>query len=138
MIQIRQRPGLAAAAAMALLLLAASGARAHQCVDVEILRSPDSAAPGAFIAVEGALTNCGDPARGFVTHWTLVSEDGNRIHLLRRAVVQVHPGRTLTGVSRLMIPRDVRPGIYHIVLTGEAPSGFTESDAVRIEIARRR
>lgn len=124
--------------AIALLLLAASTAQAHQCVEVDIVRAPETAAPGAFIAVEGAVTNCGDPVRGFVSTWTLVSVTGDRTHLVRRVVVQVHPGRTLTGVSRLAIPRGVRPGTYDLVLTGAAPLGFTDSDAVRIEIKKGR
>ena len=123
---------------IALLLLAAPAARAHQCVEVDILRAPETAAPGSLIHVEGAVTNCGDPVRGFVTTWTLVSVSGDRTHLMRRVVVQVHPGRTLTGVSRLMIPRGVRPGTYDLILTGQAPLGFTDSDAVRIEITRGR
>lgn len=124
--------------AMALLLLTAPAVQAHQCVDVNVVRAPDTATAGSLIHVEGAVTNCGDPVRGFVTTWTLVSESGDRTHLMRRVVVQVHPGRTLTGVSRLMIPRGVRPGTYDLILTGQAPLGFTDSDAVRIEIRKSR
>ncbi|HEX9671233.1 MAG TPA: hypothetical protein VGC93_17325 [Thermoanaerobaculia bacterium] len=129
--QNRTRPLAAALALVA--ALAAAPAFAHQCVDVDLLRAPDAARPGGVILVEGSVTNCGEPARGFLITWWLVGDHGDR-HLLRRAVSQVRPDQTLTGTVRLMIPVRIRPGVYDLVMLGEAPSGFTDSDAQRIAI----
>ncbi len=125
------------AGAVLALLVAATAARAHQCVEVEVLRAPDSAPAGSLIVVEASVTNCGDPARGFILSWVLVGENGDRMQL-NRAVAQIEPGRTITGVNRLLLPTRIRPGVYHIGLVGETPSDFTDSDLVRIEVTRPR
>ena len=122
---------------LALLMLGgAQAVLAHQCVAVEILRSPGVAAPGDLIVTESSATNCGDPARGFILTWTLVNENTGQRIVLKRTVAQIEPGRTITGLNRLLLPARLRPGIYHLVYHGEAPSGFTDSDAARIEIRR--
>ncbi len=130
--QNRSLPFVAALALVG-LLAAAPAARAHQCVDVDLLRAPDRAQAGEMIVAEGSVTNCGDPARGFHVAWVLVDQLGDRIQL-RRTVAQVEPGETQTGVVRLLLPERLRPGLYALVMVGEAPSGFTDSDAQRIAI----
>ena len=125
------------AVAMVLLLGGASAALAHQCVGVDVLRSPDAAAPGDLITTESSATNCGDPARGFLFSWVLVSENGDQRILLKRSVGRIEPGRTITGLNRLLLPTRLRPGIYHLVYIGETPSGVTAEDRARIEIRRR-
>ena len=122
-----------------LALLMLGGARAvlaHQCVSVEILRAPDVANPGDLIETESSASNCGDPARGFVLSWVLVSETGDRI-LLKKTVARIAPGGTISGLNRLLLPRRLRPGIYDLTYFGEAPSGFTDTDTVRIVIRPR-
>jgi hypothetical protein len=123
----------AAALALAGMIAAAPAARAHQCVDVDLLRAPDRAQAGEMIVAEGSVTNCGDPARGFLIAWVLVDQLGDRIQL-RRTVAQVEPGETETGFVRLLLPERLRPGMYALVMVGEAPSGFTDSDVQRIAI----
>ncbi len=120
-------------AVLAAVLAAAPAAFAHQCVEVDLLRAPDRAEAGELIVAEGSVTNCGDPARGFLVAWVLVDEVGDRI-TLHRNVTQVEPGRTATGTVRLLLPARLRPGIYTLVLHGEAPSGFTDNDGQRIAI----
>lgn len=124
----------ALAFAMLLMLSGAPAVLAHQCVAVEILRSPDAATPGELIVTESSATNCGDPARAFQLTWMLVSENNDYRILLKRTVAKIEPGRTITGLNRLLLPTRLRPGIYHLVYIGEAPSGFTANDAARIEI----
>ena len=121
---------------LTVVLGAAPAAWAHQCVDVEILQSPERAAAGTVLVVRGTATNCGDPARGFWLSWVLVAENGDRI-LLKKSVGQIEPGRTIAGGSRLMLPVRLRPGIYQLGFVGEAPSGFTDTDLVRLEITQR-
>ena len=121
--------------ALLALLAVVPAAQAHQCVDVEVLRAPDSAAAGSMIAVEASATNCGDPARGFILSWVLVAENGDRLQLTK-SVAQIEPGRTLSGANRLLLPARIRPGVYNLGLVGEAPSGYTDSDLTRIEITR--
>ena len=122
-----------AALALVASLAAAPAAQAHQCVDVDLLRAPDRAQAGDMIVAEGSVTNCGEPARGFLLAWVLVDDVGDRI-TLHRNVAQVEPGQTSTGSVRLLLPTRIRPGVYTLVLHGEAPSGFTDSDGQRIEI----
>lgn len=131
-------PVLAVAMLLMLMLSGVPAALAHQCVAVEILRSPDAATPGDLIVTESSATNCGDPARGFQLTWMLVSENNDQRILLKRTVGKIEPGRTITGFNRLLLPTRLRPGIYHLVYIGEAPSGYTANDAARIEIKGRR
>ena len=123
----------AALAAVLLALAAAAPAAAHQCVEVEILRSPRVAQVGDLIVVAGAIANCGDPARAFHVSWVLVSDEGDRT-LLRRAAVMVEPGNRVSGTHRLLLPSDVRPGHYGLALVGRAPSGFTDTEIARIAL----
>lgn len=131
-----RRPAIVVAAALAVALAVPLAAAAHQCVDVEILRAPEVAHPGELIHVEGWAQNCGDPARAFRLTWVLVDEIGDRQQLSSQAV-QLAPGEAETAVVRLLLPRDLRPGHYGLVLVGQAPSGFTDRDAVRIAIRKR-
>lgn len=134
----RAIPVLAVFAMMALLMLSgAPAALAHQCIGVEILRAPEAAAPGDLIVTESSATNCGDPARGFNLSWVLINESNDQRVLLKKTVGKIQPGRTISGFNRLLLPARLRPGIYHLVYIGEAPSGFTAEDAVRIVIRRR-
>jgi len=110
---------------------------AHQCVAVEILRSPDAAVPGELIETESSAANCGDPVRAFVLSWVLVDEKGDRT-VLKRTAARIPQGQTISGFNRLLLPTRLRPGIYELAHLGEAPSGFTDTDVVRIEIKRRR
>jgi len=131
-------PVLATFAMLALSMLSgAPAALAHQCVGVEILRAPEAASPGDLIVTESSATNCGDPARGFNLSWVLVNESNDQRVLLKKTVGKIEPGRTISGFNRLLLPTRLRPGIYHLVYIGEAPSGFTAEDAVRIVIRRR-
>lgn len=124
-------------AMLALLMLGGAPAvLAHQCVAVEIVRSPATAVPGEMIETESSATNCGDPARGFGLTWVLVDEKGDRI-LLKRTAARIPQGQTITVFNRLLLPTRLRPGIYDLAYIGEAPSGFTDTDVVRIEIKRR-
>ena len=68
----------------------------------------------------------------------LVSENNDYRILLKRTVAKIEPDRTITGLNRLLLPTRLRPGIYHLVYIGEAPSGFKAEDAARIEIKGRR
>lgn len=131
-IQNRRLP-FVAMLALVTTLAAAPVARAHQCVDVDLLRAPDRAQAGELIVAEGSVTNCGDPARAFQVAWVLVDEMGDRI-TLRRTAAQVAPGRTETGSVRLLLPTRIRPGVYTLVIVAEAPSGFSDNDGQRIEI----
>jgi len=106
---------------------------AHQCVDVEILRAPHVAHAGTMIAAAGWVKNCGGPVRGFRIAWVLVDELGDRIQLAHRAV-QLAPGEEVHGVSRLLLPDDLRPGVYALVLVGKTPNGRGDRDARRIAI----
>lgn len=134
----RAKRAIPVLAIVALLMLSgASAVLAHQCVGVEILRSPDAASPGELIVTESSATNCGDPARGFILSWVLVSENNDQRILLKKTVGKIEPGRTISGFNRLLLPTRLRPGVYHLVFVGEAPSGFTAEDAVRIVIRRR-
>ncbi len=130
-------PALAILAILALLLAGAPAALAHPCVSVEIVRAPDAAVPGEMIETESSAANCGDPARGFGLTWVLVDEKGDRT-LLKRTAARIPQGQTITVFNRLLLPTRLRPGIYDLAYIGEAPSGFTDSDVVRIEIKRRR
>lgn len=134
-IENAKRPVLAFAAL--LMLGGAPAVLAHQCVEVEILRSPDVAVPGELIVTESSATNCGDPARGFNLSWVLVNEKNDQRILLKKTVGQIEPGRTISGFNRLLLPTRLRPGTYHLVLHGEAPSGFTAEDSARIVIRGR-
>jgi hypothetical protein len=125
-----------AAVAVVLALSGAPAARAHQCVEVQILRAPAAAAPGALITTQSSATNCGDPARGFNLSWVLVSEKNDQRFLLKKTVGKIEPGRTISGFNRLLLPAQLRPGVYHLVLAGHAPSGFVDREAVRIVIRR--
>jgi hypothetical protein len=127
----------AAPVLLALLPGIAAAARAHQCVSVEIVRSPETATPGEMIETESSATNCGDPARGFGLTWVLVDPKGDRT-LLKRTAARIPQGQTITVFNRLLLPARLRPGIYDLSYVGEAPSGFTDNDVVRIEIKRRR
>jgi hypothetical protein len=122
---------------VALLLTGAPAVLAHQCVAVEILRSPESAVPGELIETESSATNCGDPARAFVLSWVLVDAKGDRT-VLKRTAARIPQGQTISGFNRLLLPTRLRPGIYDLAYLGEAPSGFTDTDVARIEIKRRR
>ncbi len=127
-----------APAILALLMLGGGqAALAHQCVSVEIVRSPETAAPGEMIETESTAGNCGDPARGFGLTWVLVDPKGDRT-LLKRTAARIPQGQTITVFNRLLLPARLRPGIYDLSYVGEAPSGFTDNDVVRIEIKRRR
>jgi len=125
------------AVAVLLMLSGAPAALAHQCVAVEILRSPDAAAPGDLIVTESSATNCGDPARGFILSWVLVNENTDQRILLKKTVGKIEPGRTISGYNRLLLPTRLRPGIYHLEYVGETPSGVMVNDSARIEIKRR-
>jgi hypothetical protein len=139
MLRIERAKGAIPVLAFAMLLLSGAPAvLAHQCVAVEILRSPDAATPGDLIVTESSATNCGDPARAFQLTWMLVSENNDYRILLKRTAAKIEPDRTITGFNRLLLPTRLRPGIYHLVNIGEAPSGFTANDAARIEIRARR
>jgi hypothetical protein len=116
-----------------LLLTLPAAARAHQCVDVEILESPDLAHPGQLIHVTGWIKNCGDPARGFRTGWVLVDQMGDRIQLAG-GPVQLEPGEAESETVRLLLPDRLRPGIYQLVLVAQTPTGFTDSYGVRLAI----
>lgn len=130
------RPLLVLAAALVAALALPLAAAAHQCVDVEILRAPEVAHAGTLIHVEGWVQNCGDPVRAFRTAWVLVDEMGDRQQLASHAV-QLVPGEAAAEVVRLLLPRDLRPGVYSLVLVARAPAGFTDRDAVRLAIRKR-
>ncbi len=133
----RAKGAVPALAAAALLMLGGAPAvLAHQCVEVEILRAPDMANPGDLIETESSATNCGDPARAFLLTWVLVDANGDRT-VLKRAAARIPPGQTISGLNRLLLPRRLRPGVYDLANVGEAPSGFTDTDAVRIVIRAR-
>lgn len=117
----------------ALVLALPAAARAHQCIDVEVLDAPDLAHPGDLIHATGWAANCGDPARGFRLGWVLIDQMGDRIQLAAE-VVQLEPGEAQTAVARLLLPTRLRPGVYRLALVGQAPSGFTDSDSVRLRI----
>ena len=138
MLRIERVKGAVPVLAVAALLMigGAPAVLAHQCVSVEILRAPDVANPGDLIETESSASNCGDPARGFVLSWVLVSETGDRI-LLKKTVARIAPGGTIAGLNRLLLPRRLRPGIYDLTYFGEEPSGFTDTDTVRIVIRPR-
>lgn len=130
-----RHPVLPLLAALGVALFAPGAAGAHQCVDVEILRSPDVAHVGELIAVEGWAANCGDPARGFQLTWVLVDQTGDRFQLAAE-VIQLEPGRSETAVVRLLIPTRLRVGHYRLALVGVAPSGFLDQDLARIAIRK--
>jgi len=132
----KNRPPLVLAVALAAALTMPLAAAAHQCVDVDILRAPEVAHPGALIHAEGWAQNCGDPVRAFRLAWVLVDEMGDRQQLSSKAL-QLVPGEAESAVVRLLLPRDLRPGIYSLVLVGQAPAGYTDRDAVRLAIRRR-
>lgn len=112
-----------------------AAARAHQCIDVEILAAPEVAHVGELIHVTGWALNCGDPARGFRLGWLLVDQMGDRIHLGGGAV-RLEPEASETKEVRLLLPTRIRPGLYTLVLAGQAPSGFSDQDAVRLRIRK--
>jgi len=138
MLRIERVKGAVPVLAVAVLLMlgGATAVPAHQCVSVEILRSPDVANAGDMIETESSATNCGDPARGFVLSWVLVSENGDRF-LLKKTAGRIPQGQTISGLNRLLLPVRLRPGIYDLNYVGEAPSGFTDTDAARIVIRPR-
>ena len=106
-------PALVIAALM--ILGGAPAVLAHQCVSVDILRSPDVAHPGDLIVTESSATNCGDPARGFVLSWVLVNANGDRF-LLKKTVAQIEPGRTISGFNRLLLPTRLRLAVSPLTL----------------------
>ena len=118
------------------LLLAAVPAAAHQCINVEILRAPNRAEAGEVIHVENAVINCGEPARGFLLTWALVSEAQGVREVLRRVHVELRPDEREHGHVRLWIPDDIEPGRYALVFTGKTPSGFKDRDLHRLSIVR--
>jgi hypothetical protein len=117
------------------LALLPTAARAHQCIDVEVLEAPEIAHVGQMIHVTGWALNCGDPTRGFRLGWVLVDEMGDRIHL-GGGGVKLRPEESETAEVRLLLPTRIRPGHYTLVLVGRAPSGFSDQDAVRLQIRK--
>lgn len=117
----------------ALGLALAQPAAAHQCVEVTITSAPGSATAGGQIAVSGTVKNCGDPAPAFTVSWILVGNGGRRITLLEK-LVTADPGQTVAISDTLFIPSGLPSGNYTLVLRGEAPSGFTDTDSSPLTI----
>ena len=92
------------AAVAALVVLAAAGqAQAHQCVEAQILHSPQRVHQGQRFRVRAAIENCGNEPTRYRIRLYLVG--GDRRIPVGRARVGLHPGQTVRRTIRARVPR---------------------------------
>ena len=117
--------------------LNAAVAEAHQCVQVMILESPQRVHPGTQVSMVAGVVNCGGcPTPVELDAWLFDPGSNVRVHLGNEYVrLRMHEARRVKLL--LDIPRNVAPGHYQLVLTGETPSGYMDRDRARIQVVPR-
>ena len=117
--------------------LNAAVAEAHQCVQVMILESPQRVHPGSQASMVAGVVNCGGcPTPVELDAWLFNPDSNVRVHLANESVrLKIHEARRVKLL--LNIPRNIAPGHYQLVLTGETSGGYMDRDRARIRVVPR-
>ena len=112
-------------------------AEAHQCVDVQILSSPQRVHVGSRSSMVAGVANCGScPTSAELDAWLYNPDSNARVHLGGERV-RLREGEFRSVRLLLDIPDNVAPGRYQLVLSGVTPSGFMELARAHITVVSR-
>jgi len=109
-------------------------AEAHQCVDVQILSSPQRVHAGSRSSMVAGVSNCGScPTSAELDAWLYDPASNTRVHLGGERV-RLREGEVRRVKLLLNIPDNVAPGRYQLVLSGVTPGGFMDVARAHITV----